>query len=87
MSVNYKGSIISKMFAAVENNPEMNMGEVLYSFLHKDNFNGKHFFYASDLEIYNALEAFTKIGVETEEPLSTNEFEFWVDGKQFATNK
>ncbi len=87
MSVNYKGSIISKMFTAVENNPDMTMGEILYSFLHKENLDNKHFFYASDKEIYNALEEFTKIGVETEEPLPTNEFEFWIEGKKFSTIK
>lgn len=85
MSTNYKGSIISKLYTAIENNPDMTMGEILYSFLHKDNLKGQHFFYAKDIEIYNALEEFTKIGVETEEPLSTNEFEFWVEGKNYST--
>jgi hypothetical protein len=85
MGTNYKGSIISKLFTAVENNPEMTMGEILYSFLHKENLKGQHFFYATDLEIYNAVESFTKIGAEVEEPLSTNEFEFWVEGKNYST--
>lgn len=85
MSTNYKGSIISKLYTAIENNPDMTMGEILYSFLHKDNLKGQHFFYAKDIEIYNALEEFTKIGVETEEPLPTNEFEFWVEGKNYST--
>jgi hypothetical protein len=85
MSTNYKGSIISKLFTAVENNPDMTMGEILYSFLHKENLGGKHFFYAEDKEIYNALEDFTKIGIETEEPLAINEFEFWIEGKRFST--
>jgi hypothetical protein len=85
MSTNYKGSIVSKLFAAVENNPDMSMGEILYSFLHKDNLRGQHFFYASDIEIYNSLEKFTKIGVENDEPLTSNEFEFWVEGKNYST--
>lgn len=85
MNTNYKGSIISKLFTAVESNPEMSMGEILYSFLHKDNLKGQHFFYATDLEIYNALEEFTKIGVEIEEPLPTAEFQFWVEGKTYTT--
>ena len=85
MSTNYKGSIISKLFAAVEGNPDMTMGEILYSFLHKDNLKGQHFFYASDIEIYNALESFTKLGVEADEPLGTNEFEFWIEGKNYST--
>jgi hypothetical protein len=85
MSTNYKGSIVSKLFAAVENNPDMTMGEILYSFLHKDNLKGKHFFYASDIELYNSIEQFTKIGLEIEEPISSNEFEFWIDGKNFST--
>lgn len=85
MSTNYKGSIVSKLFTAVENNPDMTMGEILYSFLHKDNLKGQHFFYASDLELYNALEQFTKIGVDVEDPVSSNEFSFWVEGKNFAT--
>ncbi len=85
MSTNYKGSIISKLFTAVESNPEMTMGEILYSFLHKNNLKGQHFFYASDVEIYNAIEEFTKIGTEIEEPLPTNEFQFWVEGKTFTT--
>lgn len=85
MSTNYKGSILSKLFAAVEKNPDMTMGEILYSFLHKNNLKGQHFFYASDVEIYNALEEFTKIGVEIEEPLPTAEFLFWVEGKPYTT--
>ncbi len=85
MSTNYKGSIVSKLFTAVENNPDMTMGEILYSFLHKDNLKGQHFFYSSDLEIYNALEQFTKIGADVEEAISSNEFEFWIDGKNFST--
>lgn len=85
MSTNYKGSILSKLFAAVEKNPSMTMGEILYSFLHKDNLKGQHFFYASDVDIYNALEEFTKIGIETEEPLPTAEFLFWVEGKTYTT--
>ena len=85
MSTNYKGSIVSKLFTAVENNPDMTMGEILYSFLHKDNLKGQHFFYASDLELYNALEQFTKIGVDVEDPVSSNEFFFWVEGQNFAT--
>jgi hypothetical protein len=85
MSTNYKGSIISKLFTAVENNPDMTIGEILYSFLHKENLKGQHFFYASDKDIYNSLEEFTKLGIEVEEPLATNEFEFWVEGKNYST--
>lgn len=85
MSTNYKGSIVSKLFTAVENNPEMTMGEILYSFLHKDNLKGQHFFYVSDKELYNSLEEFTKIGVDAEEPINSQEFEFWIKGKNFST--
>lgn len=85
MSTNYKGSIISKLFAAVEKNPEMTMGEILYSFLHKENLKGQHFFYATDIEIYNSIEEFTKIGIDKEEPLPTNEFEFWIEGRNYST--
>lgn len=87
MSTNYKGSIISKLFTAAENNPEMTMGEILYSFLHKDNLNGKHFFHASDIEIYNAIEEFTKLGAEQDEPLDEAGFLFWVNDKKYSTDQ
>lgn len=85
MEVNYKGSFLNKLLLAVDRNPEMTMGEILYSFLHKSNLKGKHFFYCTDIELYNSLENFTKIGVETEEPVSTNEFEFWIENVKYGT--
>ena len=52
------------MFTALEQNEDMTLGEIMYSFLHRDNLNGKHFWHGSDEEIYTALENFTKFGLE-----------------------
>ena len=85
MEINYKGNIISKLYTAMEKNPTMSFGEILHSFTHKNNFGGQHFFYQTDEDIYTSLEKFTKIKEEEDEPLSSNEFEFWVEGKRFST--
>lgn len=68
-----------KLHTALEQNPTLTLGEILYSFLHKENIKGKHFWHASDEEIYTALESFNKFGTEQDEPLDTNEFNFWID--------
>ena len=79
--INYKAANITKLRTALEQNPNMTFGEVVFSALHRENINGKHFFYASDVEIHNALERFCKFGIEQEEPLQENEFNFWVAQK------
>lgn len=82
--INYRGSFLQKMFTALEQNEDMTLGEIMYSFLHKDNLNGKHFWHGSDEEIYTALENFTKFGLEQDEPLDEQAFTFWREKQQFG---
>jgi hypothetical protein len=79
--INYRGSILSALYKALEQNEEMTTGEILYSFLRKENMQGKHFFYSSDQEIYNALERFNKIEEEEDEPMNEIEFNLWISNK------
>lgn len=82
--INYRGNIFSQIEKAMLENPTMTVGEILFSFLHKDNMQGKHYFYASDQEIYMALERFNKFGVEQEEPIDEVGFEFWAAQKNIV---
>lgn len=82
--INYRASFLMKMSSAIENNPTLTLGEILYSFLHKDNLKGMHFWYASDEDIYTALENFNKFGIEEDEPLDVQAFNFWVEKKSFG---
>jgi hypothetical protein len=66
MSINYTGAILQKLEEAVEKNPNMTIGEVLFQFLHKPQLKGKHYFYATNEEIYTSLEKFCKHGTEIE---------------------
>lgn len=57
----------------------MSIADVLMSITHKSNFNGKHFFYTTDEQMYNSIENFVKIGLEKDEPLDEQAFEFWAE--------
>ena len=70
MSINYKGAILQKIDEAIEKNPNLSVGEVLFQFLHKPQLLGKHYFYATDQEIYTSLEKFCKEGSEIEETIN-----------------
>jgi|GEM_PF-5250016 len=80
--INYKGNILTQLEKAIVENNDMTIGEILFSVVHKDNTNGKHFFYMNDEEMYNAFERFNKFGVEEDEPLDEQGFEFWCAQKQ-----
>ena len=79
--INYRGSILSALYKAVEQNEEMTIGEILFSFLSKQNMQGKHFFYATDQEIYNAIERFNKFENEDDSPMNEVEFNLWISNK------
>ena len=79
--INYRGSILSALYKALEQNEEMTVGEILFSFLSKENMYGNHYFYASDQEIYNALERFNKFGLDEDEPMNEIEFNLWISQK------
>jgi len=70
MSINYKGAILQKLDEAVEKNPNMSFGEVLFQFLHKPQLKGKHYFYATNEEIYTSIEEYCKNGTEIEATLT-----------------
>lgn len=80
-NINYRGNIFLNIEKAFLQNQDMTVGEILFSFLHKDNLNGKHFFYAKDQEIHQALDNFLKFGIEQDEPLEEQAFEFWAAQK------
>lgn len=77
MTVNYKGSITAKLFTAIEKHPEMSMSEIFQSFLGKKAL-GKHFFEASDQEIYTALEKLCEEVDDKDEPFDEAGWSFWV---------
>ena len=80
MNINYKGAFIQKLEQAIEDNPTMTIGEILTESLHKSVL-GKHFFYCSDSEIYTAFENFAKNGKETDEDMTEEEVETWINKK------
>jgi len=80
--INYKGSIFSQIERAITENPTMTVGEILYSVVRKQNTKGKHFFYMTDQEMYEALERFNTIQEDKDEPLNEQEFDFWIAQKQ-----
>lgn len=85
--INYKGSFVTKLFQAFEKNPDMDISDVLMSITHKSNFNGKHFFYTTDEQMYNSLENFVKVGLEEDEPLEEQAFEFWAEQQMIIKGK
>lgn len=78
MSVNYRMSFIAGIDKALEKNPTMRLGEILYSIVRKQNMNGLHFFYAEDNEMISALEKFNSFVEELDEPMSQEDFEKWL---------
>jgi len=76
--MNYKGSISNLIFAAIENKPQLKMGEILYSFLSKGKLK-KHYLEATDEEIYTSLEDFLSEKEEVDEPLDEQEFYQWTE--------
>jgi len=79
MSINYKGNFINQLYKAIEKNPDLTLGELLFSFLREQRLR-KHYFYATDEEIYNSLEKLNKEPKDTEdEPMDIQAFDFWVE--------
>jgi hypothetical protein len=79
--INYKGAFLNELDTAIEMNPEMSIGNLLYSILNKQNLKGVHYFYASDEEIVTGLENFVKLGVDDDETISTNDYIVWANNK------
>lgn len=69
-----KGNILEEVENALVDNSKMTVGEILYSVLHPSNFNGRHYFYASDKEIYTALKKFNAFKEEEDTPYNEEEF-------------
>ena len=82
IDIKYRASFFSQLHKAIEQNTELTLGEVMYSAFHKDNLKGKHFWHATDEEMVTALENFNKFGIEDEEPLNEQEFDFWLSQKE-----
>lgn len=79
--INYVGSFLLKLEEALVNNADMSIGEVLFSSFRKENMNGGHFFYATNEEIYTALEKFCKFTSEEDEVMYEEEFNKWISKK------
>lgn len=78
MAINYKGNFINQLYKSIERNSELTLGEILFSFLREQRLE-KHYFKATDQEIYNSLEKFNKEPDEDEDvPLQDREFAEWV---------
>lgn len=72
----YRGSIIDKLYDAEDKNPSMSMGEILHSIRIELN---KPFYFATDSEVYTAIENFVNLEEEEDEPLGDQEFLFWIE--------
>lgn len=78
MSINYKGNFINQLYKAVQQNADLSIGEILFSFLREQRL-GKHYFYSTDEEIYNSLEKFNKQPKEEQdEKIDEKDFVFWI---------
>lgn len=78
MAINYKGNFINQLYKAIEKNPELTLGEILFSFMREQRLE-KHYFHATDQEIYNSLERFNKEPNDGDDtPLQEREFAEWV---------
>lgn len=82
--INYRGNIFSQLEKAIRENPTMTIGEIFFSTLRTQNTKGKHYFYMSDQEVYEALERFNSFQEEEDETLDENAFNFWVAQKQIV---
>lgn len=78
--INYKGAIIQKLEQIIEDNPTLSFGEILLYITHHTTL-GKEFHKATDSELYSSIENFAKNGVESDEALSQEEFNEWVNNK------
>lgn len=79
MKINYKGNFINQLYKTIEKNPDLTLGEILFSFLREQRLK-KHYFYATDEEIYNSLEKLNKEPEDKEdEPMDIQAFDFWVE--------
>lgn len=76
MSINYKGNFINQLYKAIEKNPDLTLGELLFSFLREQRLK-KHYFYTTDEEIYNSLEKLNKEFIEGDSLLNDKDFAFW----------
>lgn len=84
MSINYKGNFINQLYKAIEENPDLTIGEILFSFLREPAL-GKHYFYSTDEDIYNSLIKLNKKPKEDEDvPLKEKDFIFWVGKKVYS---
>lgn len=79
--INYKGAFLNLLDTAIEMNPEMSIGSLLYSISNKKSLNGVHYFYASDEEIVTSLENFVSLGEDSDDTISTNEYIVWANNK------
>jgi len=73
---NCKGSIVDKLYDAIEKNPDMTVGEILHSIQVELK---KRFIHSTDSEIYTAFETFVNLEEEADEPMEEQEFFFWVE--------
>lgn len=78
MAIDYKGNFMNQLYKFIEKNPEMNIGEILFSILREQRL-GQHYFYASDKAIYNSIEKLNKADEENDEPMDEQAFNFWVE--------
>lgn len=77
--INYKGNFVKELYTFFKENPELTIGESLYSVLRKSNLRGEHFVYSSDETIYNSLELLNSKEKEEDEPMDEQQFGFWIE--------
>lgn len=87
MSINYKGNFINQLYKAIEQNPDLTLGELLFSFLRESRLK-KHYFYVTDEEIYNSLEKLNKTPAEEkEEKVGEKDLVVWIGKNVFKATE
>lgn len=79
--INYTGSFLIKFEEALSKNSGMSIGEIIFAAFRKENMDGKHPFYATDEQMYTALEKFNKLEIDEDEEFSEEDFNMWVSNK------
>ena len=76
--MNYIGSIYTKFHEVLKKQDGLSVGEKIFS-IQKEV--GIDFIFASDQDIYEAMERYMSHQNEADEPLTNEEFDVWVTNK------
>lgn len=75
---NYTGNIYQKLFDVLQKKDGLTVGEKLFSILRQQNL-GKNLMFASDKDIYEAIERYISFPVDEDTLMTEEEFESWLN--------